>query len=421
MVVAGFIFYFQASYVAAAPFTITNFDFNPKNQVSGMFNFTYKLQYNGGAPAICEPTSQWKNNVVWLVNYRIDSDPNFIGLVRTGKFSLSQYSQAPIANLDFSEKVTPPAGAKQLKFTAAVGCERVPGEGVQQQASSAPVCTGGTCFMPGSNQKYSFEIPNPLKGGASDFTSLVKIIAQWIFNLAIPIAVAMIVYSGILFLTAAGEPAKVTKAKEVLKYAVIGLAIILIGSGFVTLIQSILELGGTTPPPTSTQKYSCSNIGCVANPNGTFNEPTCNNSCGTTTFGAVGNICSRDRDCVSGLKCQDTICQRETGNKYDEPCKSDRNCDVGLNCWTSGEGVQIIDGQTLGTCSESGFPGGRIGEVCQKDSDCISGLKCNQICQRKDGNSNGEACLKTSNPSNCKSKACNTVGTATEGVCVQYP
>lgn len=99
---------------------------------------------------------------------------------------------------------------------------------------------------PGSDQKYSFEIPNPLKGGADDFTSLVKIIAQWVFNLAIPIAVAMIVYAGILFLTSSGEPAKITKAKQVLTYAVIGLAIILIGSGFITLIKSILELGGTS-------------------------------------------------------------------------------------------------------------------------------------------------------------------------------
>ncbi len=122
-------------------------------------------------------------------------------------------------------------------------------------AIGSGVCTGGTgncggqgqpACRPGETQTYPFEIPNPLKGGASDFASLVKIIAQWIFNLAIPIAVAMIVYSGILFLTAKGEPAKVTKAKDVLKYAIIGLAIILIGSGFVTLIQSILELGGTS-------------------------------------------------------------------------------------------------------------------------------------------------------------------------------
>ncbi|GEM_PF-2373126 len=130
--------------------------------------------------------------------------------------------------------------------------------------TSSPVCvaigngvcsgTNGGCgtpgqpaCQPGKTQTYSFDIPNPLKGGVTDFSSLVKIIAQWIFNLAIPIAVAMIVYAGILFLTAAGEPAKVTKAKDVLKWAVVGLAIILIGSGFVTLIQSILELGGNTP------------------------------------------------------------------------------------------------------------------------------------------------------------------------------
>ncbi len=107
---------------------------------------------------------------------------------------------------------------------------------------------GQPACKPGESQTYTFNIENPLKGGANDFAGLVNIIAQWIFNLAIPIAVAMIVYAGILFLTAAGEPAKVTKAKEVLKYAVIGLAIILIGKGFVTLIKSILELGSSGTP-----------------------------------------------------------------------------------------------------------------------------------------------------------------------------
>ena len=109
--------------------------------------------------------------------------------------------------------------------------------------------TGQPACVPGTSQSFTFSIPNPLKGGADDFSELVKIIAEWIFNLAIPIAVAMIVYSGILFLTAGGEPGKITKAKDVLKYAVIGLAIILIGSGFITLIKSILELGGNTPTP----------------------------------------------------------------------------------------------------------------------------------------------------------------------------
>ncbi len=180
---------------------------------------------------------------------------------------------------------------------------------------------------PGGDQTYSFDIPNPLKGGASDFTSLVKIIAQWIFNLAIPIAVAMIVYAGILFLTAAGETAKVTKAKEVLKYAVIGLAIILIGSGFVTLIQSILELGGTGQP----QQTSTPTATPVSN------------------LGAVGNICSKDSNCFSGLKCKNTICQRADGNLLGEACVGGTNCTGNLVC--AGELV-VIDNRTLNTCSE---------------------------------------------------------------------
>ncbi|MEK7138928.1 MAG: hypothetical protein AAB799_01985, partial [Patescibacteria group bacterium] len=57
------------------------------------------------------------------------------------------------------------------------------------------------------------------------------------------IAVIMIVYAGVIFLTSRGEPAKVTQAKQILLYAVVGLAIIMIGKGFITLIESILNLG----------------------------------------------------------------------------------------------------------------------------------------------------------------------------------
>lgn len=95
----------------------------------------------------------------------------------------------------------------------------------------------------GETTTYPFEVPNPLQGGANTVAELVGIIVKWIFSIAIPIAVAVIVYSGILFLTSKGDPGKVTKAREMLQYAVIGLAIILVGSGFISLIRSILELG----------------------------------------------------------------------------------------------------------------------------------------------------------------------------------
>ena len=65
----------------------------------------------------------------------------------------------------------------------------------------------------------------------------------------------MIVWAGIRFLYSRGNPTEVTAAKKILQYAIVGLAIILIGSGFVTLIESILNLGAEqtpTPRPTST-------------------------------------------------------------------------------------------------------------------------------------------------------------------------
>jgi len=55
----------------------------------------------------------------------------------------------------------------------------------------------------------------------------------------------MIILAGIMFLISRGEPNKIQTAKKILLYAVIGLAVILIGKGFVDLINSIIELGAT--------------------------------------------------------------------------------------------------------------------------------------------------------------------------------
>ncbi|MBI2062699.1 MAG: hypothetical protein HYT61_00430 [Candidatus Yanofskybacteria bacterium] len=90
----------------------------------------------------------------------------------------------------------------------------------------------------GGNQSIALE--NPI--GIDTFEELVNVIGVWIFNLAIPIAVIIIIYAGILMLTAGGNPGKFQKGSKALWYAVLGLAIIFIGKGFVTLIESILSL-----------------------------------------------------------------------------------------------------------------------------------------------------------------------------------
>lgn len=89
----------------------------------------------------------------------------------------------------------------------------------------------------------AFEFKNPIE--AENLIELLDVIATWLFNISVPIMVAMILYAGITFLISRGEPAKVTQAKNILLYAVVGFAIILIGKGFITLIESVLNLGAT--------------------------------------------------------------------------------------------------------------------------------------------------------------------------------
>ena len=88
-------------------------------------------------------------------------------------------------------------------------------------------------------------VPNPL-GGTGDITGLITKIAWWIYDLAFILAFIMLAYGGIQYIISSGEPAKTKKAKETIVNALIGIAIILIGRGFITLVQSIISGPGPT-------------------------------------------------------------------------------------------------------------------------------------------------------------------------------
>ena len=93
----------------------------------------------------------------------------------------------------------------------------------------------------GISQNASYSLPNIL--GVADISGVINLIAQWIFNISIPIVVGLIIYAGLKFILARGESGKVSEAKKILQMALLGLAIILIGRGFVSLITSILSGG----------------------------------------------------------------------------------------------------------------------------------------------------------------------------------
>ncbi|KKW02629.1 MAG: hypothetical protein UY36_C0005G0013 [Parcubacteria group bacterium GW2011_GWA1_49_11] len=223
-----------------------------------------------------------------------------------------------------------------------------------------------------STRSYSFEITNPLRGGPNDLFDVINIVTKWLLNISIPIAVLFILWAGFLMLTAGPTPAKFDKGKKILVNVVIGLAVIFIGRGFITLIYSIIELGGSNAPvgqgqgagsfPAGTTVYGCTNVGyCVssANPDdyksytNLSTNPTCNNACSPTgPAGDIGSYCKKDENCdqTAQYKCKNSICQRNSGNFGNEACVKDNNCRSGEFCDLSLK--QVIDGKTLGTCAQ---------------------------------------------------------------------
>lgn len=85
------------------------------------------------------------------------------------------------------------------------------------------VLAGDTCIETGEN---TCKIENPLDG-VSDLSGLINIILKTVMQVGIPLIALMIMYAGFLYVTARGDPNKLTKAREALVYTLIGAAIIL--------------------------------------------------------------------------------------------------------------------------------------------------------------------------------------------------
>ncbi len=76
--------------------------------------------------------------------------------------------------------------------------------------------------------------------GMACLLNTVYTVTNWIFYILTLLAILMIVYGGFVYITAAGDPAKATKAKGILTFAIIGLAIALLAKFIPTLVRFIL-------------------------------------------------------------------------------------------------------------------------------------------------------------------------------------
>jgi len=84
------------------------------------------------------------------------------------------------------------------------------------------------------------KFPNPIK--ATSFTGLTNDILNFLFTIAIILAPILLVIAGIIFMTAAGNPAKITTAKNMLLWTVVGFGIILLSKGLIGVLKGILGI-----------------------------------------------------------------------------------------------------------------------------------------------------------------------------------
>jgi len=82
-------------------------------------------------------------------------------------------------------------------------------------------------------------VPNPL-GDNVTIIELINRITNYLMWIAIVLAPMMIIIAAFTFLTAGGNEKKVGTAKKMLMWAVIGLALVLVSKGIVSLLRDFL-------------------------------------------------------------------------------------------------------------------------------------------------------------------------------------
>lgn len=72
------------------------------------------------------------------------------------------------------------------------------------------------------------------------FGDLILAIANFIFTIALALAPLLIVVGGIYIIAAQGDPAKIQNGKNIILYTLIGLLVIFLSRGLITLLRTAI-------------------------------------------------------------------------------------------------------------------------------------------------------------------------------------
>lgn len=87
-----------------------------------------------------------------------------------------------------------------------------------------------------------YGLPEP----ADDIQGLINEIVKWVLYIAAPACLVALVYGGVRYALSGGNEEKAEQAKQVMKYAIIGVAIVIGAYAITQLIRALI--GGNVPP-----------------------------------------------------------------------------------------------------------------------------------------------------------------------------
>ena len=102
------------------------------------------------------------------------------------------------------------------------------------------IAASGHASAASSTGAFQVQIKNPL-ATTGTVDQIIDNIINFLLTIGIPIAGVMCVYAGFLFLTSGGDSKKIKTAKDTLIYAAVGIGILIISKGLVTLVADIIN------------------------------------------------------------------------------------------------------------------------------------------------------------------------------------
>lgn len=146
------------------------------------------------------------------------------------------YEHKGNAHVELSWKKS--GGVNSRGVAIPVGDTATSPSGESDGSSSRGSTGGGTqrSFSPGT----IIQIKNPLK--TDSLADLIDTLINFIFTISIAVAPVVFLYGGFLFVTAAGRPEQITKARSILIWTAIGFVVILLSRGLITILKNLLEI-----------------------------------------------------------------------------------------------------------------------------------------------------------------------------------